>query len=45
MKELMGYLRPDGRFGVRNYVIVISLVQCANGTVTKIASILPKMRK
>ena len=38
MKELMGYLRPDGRFGVRNYVIVISLVQCANGTVTKIAN-------
>ena len=38
MQTLMGYPRSDGRFGIRNYVIVISLVQCANGTVTKIAN-------
>ncbi len=34
---IMAYPRPDGRFGIRNYVIVISLVQCANGTAQKIA--------
>lgn len=37
MEMLMGYERADGRYGIRNYVIVISLVQCANGTVKKIA--------
>ena len=38
MKQLMGYERADGRYGIRNYVLVISLVQCANGTVTQIAN-------
>jgi len=37
MRTIKGYKRPDGRFGIRNTVIVISLVQCANSTVQKIA--------
>ena len=37
MKTIMGYKRTDGSFGIRNNVLVISLVQCANSTVDKIA--------
>lgn len=33
----MGYVRPNGQFGIRNYITVISLVQCANRTCTMIA--------
>ena len=36
-QTVMGYPRTDGRFGIRNYVIVISLVQCANTAAQKIA--------
>ncbi|MDF2813944.1 MAG: uxaA 1 [Paenibacillus sp.] len=28
--EFMGYLRPDGRAGIRNHVLVLSAVVCAN---------------
>jgi altronate dehydratase len=35
--KLMGYKRADGRYGVRNYVLVISTVHCANAVVNKIA--------
>ena len=35
---VMGYRRAHGRFGIRNQVLVISLVQCANGAVTRIAA-------
>ncbi len=37
MQTFMGYGRGDGSVGIRNYVLVISLVQCANSTVHKIA--------
>ncbi|MBS4959209.1 MAG: UxaA family hydrolase [Clostridiales bacterium] len=37
MKTVMGYRRAAGRFGIRNNVMVISLVECANGAVDKIA--------
>lgn len=37
METFMGYPRCDGTVGIRNYVLVISLVQCANSTVNKIA--------
>ena len=37
-ETIMGYRRKSGRFGIRNQVLVISLVQCANSTVTQIAS-------
>ena len=36
-ETVMGYPRADGRFGIRNYVIVISLVQCSNTAAQKIA--------
>ncbi len=36
-QTVMGYPRADGRFGIRNYVIVISLVQCSNTAAQKIA--------
>ena len=34
---IMGFVRPNGQFGIRNYITVISLVQCANRTCTMIA--------
>lgn len=34
---MRGYRRPDGRFGVRNYVLVLSSVGCANHVVDLIA--------
>lgn len=36
---VMGYRRAYGRFGIRNQVLVISLVQCANGAATQIAAL------
>jgi len=40
----MGYRRPDGSSGIRNYVAVISSVSCANGTVNAIARAVPKVK-
>lgn len=37
MKTIMGYKRATGKFGIRNNVIVISLVQCSNSCAEKIA--------
>lgn len=37
MRELRGYRRPDGSWGVRNYVVVLSMVHCANTACQKIA--------
>jgi len=39
--ELMGYRRKDGRVGIRNHVLVISSVSCANGVVEAIGRSLP----
>ena len=36
-ETVMGYPRADGSFGIRNYVLVISLVQCSNNAVKQIA--------
>ena len=33
-----GFRRADGSFGIRNYILVISLVQCSNNAVQQIAS-------
>ncbi|WP_144744388.1 UxaA family hydrolase [Enorma burkinafasonensis] len=41
MTEFLGYPRPDGTYGVRNYVLVLSTVGCANGTVRQIAAQVP----
>jgi len=38
MDTFLGYPRPDGRCGIRNTVLVLSLVQCANSTVEKISA-------
>ena len=39
----MGYRRRDGRVGVRNHVVVLSAVQCANGVVRRIAQLVPEV--
>ncbi|MDD5287788.1 MAG: UxaA family hydrolase [Dehalococcoidales bacterium] len=39
--EFLGYRRKDGRFGVRNHVLVISSVACANGVVDAIGRAFP----
>jgi altronate dehydratase large subunit len=36
--EFMGYPRPDGGFGARNYVAVIPAVQCGNELADRIAA-------
>ena len=36
-----GYLRPDGKFGIRNHVVVMSSVSCANGVVEQIVREVP----
>lgn len=33
---ISGYLRPDGRMGIRNYVLVLSTVGCANNVARRI---------
>lgn len=37
----LGYRRRDGRAGVRNHVLVLASVQCANGAVRRIAQLTP----
>ena len=39
-----GYSRPDGSAGVRNYVVVMSSVACANGVVQAIGRELPEVK-
>jgi altronate dehydratase large subunit len=39
--EFLGYKREDGKFGVRNHVLVMSSVSCANGVVEAIGRALP----
>ena len=38
---MKGYRRPDGRFGIRNHVLILSTVGCANMMVRKIAAQVP----
>ena len=37
-ETIMGYSRKDGTFGIRNNIIVISLVQCSNNAAQQIAN-------
>lgn len=37
-KTIMGFKRIDGSFGIRNYILVISLVQCSNNAAQQIAA-------
>jgi len=39
-----GYRRPDGRYGIRNHVLVMSSVSCANGVVAAIGRELPEVQ-
>ncbi|MBI5117182.1 UxaA family hydrolase [Candidatus Poribacteria bacterium] len=39
--DFLGYKRENGKFGVRNYVLVMSSVACANGVVDAIGRALP----
>jgi altronate dehydratase large subunit len=41
LSSLTGYRRTDGRFGVRNHVLVLPTVQCANGVVERISRTIP----
>jgi len=41
--EFLGYKRGDGRYGVRNYVLVLSSVSCASGVVQAIGRALPEV--
>ena len=36
-RTFLGYLRPDGRVGTRNYVAVISAVNCSASTSRAVA--------
>ena len=38
LPEIMGYRRPDGRFGIRNHIAVIATMDNANPTVRRICS-------
>ncbi len=39
--QLTGYRRADGRAGVRNHLLVLATVQCANGVVERIGRAVP----
>ena len=38
--EFMGYVRPDGKVGARNYVAVIPSVTCANDVANAICHLI-----
>ena len=42
MTTFNGYIRPNGRVGIRNHVAVIANCSCANGIVNRIAAKLPE---
>lgn len=44
MKEFLGYPRPGGRVGTRNYLAIIPTVFCANEVVSQIARQFPNAR-
>jgi altronate dehydratase large subunit len=40
----LGFVRPDGKVGIRNHVVVMASVSCANGVVNAVARELPEIR-
>jgi altronate dehydratase large subunit len=42
--DFMGYRRPNGSVGIRNHVVVMSSVACANGVVSAIGRQLPAVK-
>ncbi len=43
MSDFLGFIRSDGLVGIRNHVLVLPTVSCANGTVDLIRKILPEV--
>jgi len=43
MTKLYGYKRADGRYGIRNHVVVMPSVGCCNGVVHKIKESVPEV--
>ncbi|UCH42332.1 MAG: UxaA family hydrolase [Dehalococcoidales bacterium] len=41
--EFLGYRRNDGTFGVRNHILVVSSVSCADGVVEAVGRSLPEV--
>lgn len=42
MKEITGFERKDGRFGIRNHVLVVPTVSCVNGVINRISREVPE---
>lgn len=42
MKEITGYKRRNGKFGVRNHVLVLPTVSCVNGVSNRISGEVPE---
>jgi altronate dehydratase large subunit len=42
MNEITGYERKDGRFGIRNHVLVLPTVCCINGVINRISREVPE---
>lgn len=42
MNKISGYERNDGRFGIRNHVLVLPTVSCVNGVVNRISREAPE---
>jgi altronate dehydratase large subunit len=42
MKEITGYERKSGKFGVRNHVLVLATVSCVNGVINRISREVPE---
>ncbi|MBM7022118.1 UxaA family hydrolase [Treponema sp. Marseille-Q4523] len=43
MITFKGYVRPDGKVGVRNYVVAIANASCATGIINKIVAQVPEV--
>ena len=41
MFKFSGYPRPDGSVGIRNHVVILPSIGCVNGTVDRIAKMVP----
>jgi altronate dehydratase large subunit len=42
MRDITGYERNDGKFGVRNHVLVLATVSCVNGVINRISREVPE---
>lgn len=42
MRAITGYERKNGKFGVRNHVLVLATVSCVNGVINKISQEVPE---